>query len=310
MSQKIDSKQRKTVLVTGANGFIGYQLIQTIMASGRYCVKGTSKNTSSLLPHFAQHYHSMDIVNKDEIEQVIRETRPEYVVHTAAMSHADECEASPELCYQLNTHAVKDLIDICERYGVKHVCFFSTDFVFDGLYGPYTEMAPVNPINVYGKSKCLAEDIVQASVLSTSIIRTVLVYGKPHTLNRSNFVVWAYQQLGKNKTLNITNDQWRTPTYIDDLVAGCVAILDQQAEGIFHLSGSEFLTPFDMAQTIAEYFDFPKALIVPISSDSLKSVAKRPARTGLVCDKARHKLGFNAYTFLDNLQKLDFTREQ
>jgi dTDP-4-dehydrorhamnose reductase len=182
-----------------------------------------------------------------------------------------------------------------------HLVHLSTDFVFDGEAGPYSEEDLPNPISYYGKSKLAAEEIVKQSAIKWSIVRTVLVYGVVHDYGRTNIVLWVKNSLEAKKTIQVVNDQYRTPTLAEDLAIGCWLVVHQDAEGIFHISGKETLTPYDMALQVADYFKLDKTYIKKADASSFSQPAKRPPRTGFDVSKAEKVLGFAPHNFTQGI---------
>ncbi len=177
----------------------------------------------------------------------------------------------------------------------------STDFIFDGSHGPLDESAKPNPLSYYGASKLAAEEIIKKSMLDWTILRTVLVFGITKDMSRSNIVLWVKKSLEEGKTIQVVNDQWRTPTLAEDLAVGCLLAAKKKARGVFHVSGSEMMTPFDIAIRTAEFFKLDKSLIKPTDSTKFKQPAVRPLKTGFIIDKARKELGYRPHTFEQGL---------
>jgi dTDP-4-dehydrorhamnose reductase len=179
--------------------------------------------------------------------------------------------------------------------------FVSTDFIFDGTLGMYREEDRPNPINFYGKTKLEAEEAVKEYEHGWAIVRTVLVYGKPQ-LGRSNLLTIVKEKLEKGEAYNVVDDQIRTPTYVDDLAQGIVAIVERRACGIFHLAGEDILTPYQMAVRMAQYLGLNSALIKKVTAANFSQPAKRPAKTGFNIDKAKKLLNFHPLSFEEGLK--------
>ena len=177
----------------------------------------------------------------------------------------------------------------------------STDFIFDGADGPYTEDAEANPVSFYGWSKYAAEKLVIHSKVKWAIARTILVYGIAHDMSRSNIILWVKNSLESGKAINVVNDQWRTPTLAEDLADGCILIARQRAEGIFNISGKDLLNPYQMAVMTADYFGLDKSLINKTDGSQFKQTAKRPARTGFILDKPVKVLGYDPKSFQEGI---------
>ena len=295
----IESGLKKTVLVTGANGLLGQKLIGFLRNDENVELIGTGKGASRLPESWEGSYSWMelDITDRDQVMAVFSVTKPDSVIHTAAMTQVDDCEKDREGCRILNVEAVRYLIEACEKYDT-HLIHLSTDFIFDGEDGPYTEEALPNPVNYYGVTKMEAENLLFSSKVRWAIVRTVLVYGIAQDMSRSNIILWVKKSLEEGKTIKVVNDQWRTPTLAEDLAEGCILIMKKVATGVFNISGADFLTPYDMAIQTTEYFGLDKNLITESDSTLFTQPAKRPPRTGFIIDKAKKELGYSPKSFL------------
>lgn len=295
----IESGLKKTVLVTGANGLLGQKLIGFLRNDENADLIGTGKGASRLPESWEGSYTwiELDITDREQVMRIFSETKPDSVIHTAAMTQVDDCEKDREGCRILNVEAVRYLIEACEKYDT-HLIHLSTDFIFDGEEGPYTEEALPNPVNYYGVTKMEAENLLFASKIRWAIVRTVLVYGIAQDMSRSNIILWVKKSLEEGKTIKVVNDQWRTPTLAEDLAEGCILIMNKGATGVFNISGADFLTPYDMAMQTAEYFGLDKTLISESDSTLFTQPAKRPPRTGFIIDKAKKELGYSPKSFL------------
>lgn len=289
------------ILITGANGFLGYYLVQQLLEKGRQVI-ATGKGINRL--PFAQPgftYMPMDFTDPFAVHDVFEATRPEIVIHAGAMSKPDACEQDPMLAYMVNVEATVHLL----INAAEHKSFFvftSSDFVFDGEKGMYAEEDTPNPVNYYGRTKLEAEEAVKEYEHGWAIVRTVLVYGKNHS-GHPNILSTVKQKLEHGKTYHVVNDQVRTPTYVEDLAKGLVSIIEKKAKGIFHLSGKDVLTPYEMAVRTADHLGLNKKLLIPVTADTFTQPAKRPLRTGFNIDKARKELGYDPISIDEGLIK-------
>jgi dTDP-4-dehydrorhamnose reductase len=290
------------ILITGANGFIGHYLIDLLLQK-EYDVIATGRGNCRL--PFAQDQHftyaAMDFTDPFAVHDVFEKFQPDIVVHAGAMCKPDECELNQWQAYLVNVEGTVNLL----TNAAEQQCFFvfvSTDFVFDGERGMYRETDEVSPVNFYGKTKLEAEDAVKEYEHTWSIVRTVLVYGKP-VAGGSNILSIVQQKLQNGEEYKVVDDQVRTPTYVGDLAAGIVAVIEKKAKGIYHLSGKEVLTPYQMAIKIAAYLGFDGSLIKRVTAAVFTQPARRPAKTGFVIDKAERELGFKPVDFNEGLKK-------
>lgn len=293
----------KKVLITGSNGLLGQKLVQLLCEDENYELIATSRGVNRLPSDVPYTYVPMDITNPEEVQQVIGEYKPEFIIHTAAMTNVDQCEAEKEACWKQNVDAVEYLVKASEK-AKSHFIHLSTDFIFDGKEGPYDERAKANPLSYYGESKLAAEKIVRKCKAPWAIARTVLVFGIANDMSRSNIVLWVKKSLEEGKQIQVVNDQWRTPTLAEDLAMGCYLIMENAATGIYNISGKELMTPFDMAIKTADFFKLNKSLITKTDSTKFTQPAKRPPRTGFIIDKAVNNLGYDPHSFEEGIQLL------
>ena len=298
------SNNKPKILITGANGLLGQKLVEQLVQQGNFEVIATGRGACRLTGS-GYSYQTLDIENEQEVESTLVLLNPEVIIHGAAMTHVDECEKHQEACYRANVLATKYLIAAAEKIQ-SHFIFVSTDFIFSGLDGqnPYIEEAKPDPVNYYGQTKLDGEELLQRSSLKWAIARTVLVYGLANDLSRSNIILWVKSSLEAGKQIQVVDDQVRTPTLAEDLAAGCILMAEQGATGIFNISGSELLTPYQMAMETADYFGLDKSLINQTDSTLFTQPAKRPMKTGFVIEKAKNQLGYRPKTFREGISIL------
>jgi dTDP-4-dehydrorhamnose reductase len=244
----------------------------------------------------------MDFTNPFAVHDVFEKIKPEAVVHAGAMTKPDECEKNQWQSYLTNVEGTVNMLLNAEEYKSFFV-FLSTDFIFDGEKGMYTEEDIANPVNFYGKTKAEAEDAIKEYEHGWAIVRTVLVYGKP-LAGRSNILTIVKGKLEKGEEYRVVDDQLRTPTYVEDLASGIVSIIEKKVTGIYHLSGKDVLTPYQMACMTADYLKLDGSLIKKVTAATFSEPARRPAKTGFVIDKARNDLGYDPVSFPEGLEKM------
>lgn len=294
----------KKILITGSNGLLGQKLVHKLKKQPNFQLIATSKGANRIKDQSGYVYESMDIVDREAVLRVFEKYQAEVVINTAAMTNVDACEENQAKCWELNVTAVEYLIEACEKQEA-HLIHLSTDFVFDGQSGPYKESDQPNPLSYYGKSKLASEKLLQESSIKWSVVRTIIVYGIVEDMSRSNIVLWAKSALEKNEKLTIVNDQFRSPTLAEDLADGCILIAEQEKEGIFHISGKDFMSIVELVRRVAKHYQLDDSLIVEISSESLNQAAKRPPKTGFILEKAKSELGYNPHSFEEGMKMLD-----
>ena len=294
----------RRILITGANGLVGQELVSTLSLHPDFDVLATGRDRESRLPSGSFGYTPLDITSQKEIRNLMTNFTPDVVINCAAITSVDVCERDKQTCWEINVEAVEHLARCCLQHGTKLV-HVSTDFVFDGMEGPYRESDRPDPVNFYGKSKLAAENAVRkAGLQNWAIARTVLVYGTGNLLSRSNFALWVIDQLSKGNTIRVVDDQWRSPTYAPDLAQGLHKLVRYDKRGVYHLSGREFLSVHEFALKIATIFDLDASLIKPIDSVSLNQPAVRPPKTGFIILKAETEFGYRPRSLENGLAHL------
>lgn len=288
------------ILITGSNGLLGQKLVKLLVKRKvNFVATSLGKNRNPECPK--EFYVTMDITSQQQVETVFQTHQPKAVIHTAAMTNVDQCELDHTGCDLLNVRATAILWAAAKGIHA-HFQLLSTDFVFDGAKGNYTETDLPNPLSYYGNSKLKAEQILTSDVNKNwSITRTIIVYGKGKNLSRSNIVLWAKEALSKCSDLNIVADQFRAPTWDEDLAWGCLEIINRGKKGIFHLSGPETFSIYEMVSRIARYYDYSTEKLKKITSASLNQAAKRPPKTGFDLSKSIKELNYNPKTIEETL---------
>lgn len=294
----------KRVLITGANGLLGQQLVRRMGRLPEYDVLATGLDQ---LPRFTGGscgYARLDITNPGELQETFLNFAPDVVINCAAITQVDLCEEERDACWKINAEAVDSLARLCLSGGCQLVQV-STDFVFDGMAGPYRENARPAPLSYYGRSKLAGENYARGAGMDMwSIARTVLVYGAGERLSRSNFVLWLVDKLTRGEAVNIVTDQFRTPTFAPDLAAGIESIIRFDKHGVYHLSGREQVSIHEFALMIADVFNLDKSLIGKTDSQKLGQRAERPQNSGFIVLKAETELGFKPRPIRDALHEL------
>lgn len=290
------------ILVTGSNGLLGQKLTNLLQEKNDIALIATARSKSAVEIRRGK-FITLDISDRAAVDSTLSNEKPEVVINTAAMTMVDPCEVEREACWKNNVLAVRNLINAC-RDNQTRLVHLSTDFIFDGSSGPLDETAIPSPVNFYGESKLAAENLISQSDIDWCIIRTVLVYGVTADMSRSNLVLWVKKSLLEGKSIRVVDDQFRTPTLAEDLAMGCYLAASNAASGVFHVSGNEMMTPYEMAIRTADFFNLDKTLIHPTDSASLAQLARRPARTGFIITKAQRELGFNPRSLDEGLSVL------
>lgn len=287
------------ILVTGSNGLLGQKLVELLEKDDAVQLIATAARPPAF-PITKGEFHLLDITDAPNVDRIVDQVRPDVIINTAAMTQVDQCETQREACWKANVSAVENLVRASKRNHV-HLIHVSTDFIFDGTQELLDETAIPSPVNYYGESKLAGEKVILESDTSWAILRTVLVFGVTKDMSRSNIVLWVKKSLEQGKTIQVVNDQWRTPTLAEDLAMGCYLAAKKKAKGIFNISGKDYLSAYDIAIQTAEFFKLDKSLIQETDSNKFTQPARRPLRTGFIIDKARKELGYEPRSFEEGL---------
>ena len=289
------------ILITGSNGLLGQKLVAQLSIDKNYRLIATSQGENRINNKEGYIYESMDITSAQEVERIFEKYQPNIVINTAAMTNVDACEDAKENCWKINVEAVEILLNNSQKHN-SHFIHLSTDFVFDGEDGPYKEEDVPNPLSYYAKSKLASEELILNSEYKrTAIARTIIVYGIGDNLSRGNVVLWAKGAMEKQSPINVVDDQFRSPTLAEDLAMGCVLIANKKAIGIFHLSGKDIMSIYELVSRVADFYKLDKKCISTIQTAELNQTAKRPPRTGFILDKAKEVLGYTPHSFEEGL---------
>ena len=288
---------RNRILITGSNGMLGQRAVQFYSSKEDVELLATSVEEKSVVD--SVDYISSDIKNRDEIKKVIHDYYPDFIIHTAAFTNVDLSEKLREDAWKINVKGVEYIAEAARAIDA-HIIHISTDYIFDGKDGPYSENAKPNPVGYYGRTKLASENALKISGTFFTILRSNVLYGiAPNS--RPDFVRWVINSLNKKENIRIVKDQINNPAFIDDLVQGINKIIDFKKTGTYNIGGKEFLSRYDFTLRIADFFNLDKDLITPISTEELKQPARRPLKSGLIILKAETELGYKPHTITESL---------
>lgn len=289
MADTADASCRKQAvkrsLVVGASGQVGHQIaaaLGTHHAIGTFRAGAPAGSITLDLGELAD--------RPERALRVLREVDADAVYCAAAMTHVDGCESAPDRAMRINCHAPAVLAGAAAAAQIPFV-FFSTEYIFDGKHGPYTEDAEANPISVYGKSKWMGENEVRKADPGALVLRTTVVYGFDPA--GKNFLYGLRRTCLERRPLRVPTDQISTPTYNRDLALAAIRLVQERATGVFHVCGAERLSRYEFAVMAARAMGLDAGNLVGATTEQLAQPAPRPLSAGLVSDKlARTLPGF------------------
>lgn len=234
--------------------------------------------------HLRAHGYPLDVSNSDEVHKITETVDPDVIAHAAAMTDVDACETEPEAATEVNVEGTQNVID-ASRAVQSDVVFLSTSFVFGGAGHPHTTDARRNPVNEYGRTKATAERLVESVSLRTPIVRTDQPYGWSREWQTPTMVEWTLGQLRDSDSVEVFDDWYNNPTYLPDLAAVVLRLVQNDFDGVVHAVGPDFVSRFEWTRRIAAAFGFDESTVTGVSSDTVYLPARRPSvelDTGLI----------------------------
>jgi dTDP-4-dehydrorhamnose reductase len=273
------------ILVTGASGLLGANLVSVAQEQGREVV--------GLYHRHAFHVDgvkllAVDLSDAAETDRIFRELRPSSVVHCAAATEVDWCEEHPDEAHEVNVVVSGTIAGIALRNEAR-LLYISTDSVFDGTRGHYAETDTPAPLNVYARTKFLGEREVLRQNPGASIAR-INLYGW-NAQNKNSLAEWVLKELTLGKPVPGFSDVFFCPVLANDLAEVLLASLDQNLAGLYHIVGSEPISKYEFARRVASTFGFDPGQVIPTQMADAKLKARRPRDTSLNTAKICAALG-------------------
>jgi dTDP-4-dehydrorhamnose reductase len=285
------------ILGTGLTGLVGSRIVELLNDKHEFENLNGSAGT--------------DITNKQRVQALIEKSNAQVVLHLAAKTNVDECEKDKALgkngdTWKINAEGTSNIADSCLRTN-KKLIYVSTDFVFDGTNPPvggYSEEDIPNPVNWYAQTKYEGEKIVRQLKTPWIIARVAYPYRAKSKSTKSDFFRIVLDRLRKDQPISAVADHVFTPTFIDDIASAIDALIKNNSQGIFHVVGSQSLTPFDAANLIADKSGLGKSKISATTrSEFFRNRAPRPFQLALNNDKIT-ELGVKMRTFEEGLDEI------
>ena len=285
------------LLVLGGSGLIGNALLKNY------------KNEFDILTTFYKNHISIKNVRSfqysfpndlNNLRELLEKEKPDVLVNTMGYSNIDFCELNKSDTEMLHVEVTEKICKLCENIGTKQI-FLSSDYVFDGEKGNYSEDDVPNPVNYYGLSKLKAEQLILKNPINT-VIRTSVIYDWDY---RARFFNSVIKNLQNNQEINATTDVYNSVTFLDNLVESIFKVIKLNQNGIFHVVDSTCVNRFEFAEIIAKIFQLDKNLIKTVSvQDEPKNIAKRPKNACLDNSKAKKELGLGFNTIEEGVRKV------
>ncbi len=287
------------LLITGASGLYGSKLAELAIARN-FEVYSCDVQEMPVCGNFVK----FDVSNWELVNEAFKRVKPDFVVHAATLTDVDKCELNKELAWKINVEGTKNIVEAAKDAG-SFLIYISTDYVFNGEKGNYTESDAPDPINYYGLTKLKAEELVKTQS-EYFIARPSVIYGSTPAAGKVNFALWLIDSLRKGERVKIVTDQWNTPTLNTNLAEMTLEVIERRLTGTFHLCGATRVSRFDFAALIAEVFGLDKSLIDSVLSSQFKWPAKRPMDSSLDTSKAQNILRNRPLELHEALKQLKF----
>jgi dTDP-4-dehydrorhamnose reductase len=267
-------------LVIGASGQVGAALLCALRVRGHDAV-GTWAHHAypGLVP--------LDLADGAALERLLADGRPDWVLCPAALSHVDYCEEHPDEAFAVNVHAPLAAARAAARAGSGFV-YYSSDYVFDGVGGPFVEEQAPRPLGVYGRSKAAGERAVLGALDRALVVRTSVVYGPER--QEKNFVYQLIRACRGGAGFRPAVDQRASPSYNEDVATATVECCEREERGIWHLAGADTLDRMAFARLVCRVFELDGSRLAPATTAELGQKAARPLDGGLDVGKARRLL--------------------
>jgi dTDP-4-dehydrorhamnose reductase len=278
----------KKLLLIGVSGLLGSKIYQS--NKDRYEIYGTYNFHKPKLINTLR----LDVTERNDVSKLLNDIKPDLVIDAHALSNVDYCELHHEDAWKINVEGTKNVAEACKVNGCKYI-FISTDYVYDGYKTTtYSEKDKPHPINYYGKTKFIAEKVIEALDMDYIIVRTAVLFGVSSSFGKLSFPSWVIQQLKLKNKIKVVIDQYSNPTLVDNLGEFLLYLYEKDRFGVFNISGKDNISRFEFSKMLAKEFNLDERLIEPITTAELNQPAKRPQKVSLNISKAEKASGVHA----------------
>jgi len=291
---------KKRILVFGVNGMLGQRLAEFYSRQQGLQLLSCSVEDAPVLS--GQEYRQIDITRREDVKDLVYDFYPDVIINAAAYTNVDLSEKEREQAWKTNVKGVEYIAEV-SRVIDSHIVHISTDYIFNGKNGPYSEKDKPSPLGYYARTKLASENVLRISGTYFTILRTNVLYGIARN-SRPDFVRWVVNSVRGGKQIKIVTDQINNPTFIDDLIQAISKVIEYKKYGVYNIGGKEFLSRYDFTMKIADFFNLDKRLISPITTDELNQPAPRPLKSGLIILKAETELGYKPHSIEESLAKM------
>ena len=277
---------KNRIVLIGANGMLGNYLYTYL--SKLFEVVPTYCKSNKIEKNFVY----LDITNLKSIKSLYERYKPQIIINCAAYTNVDDAENNKFTCRSINSQSIQKILSVISKD--TYLIHFSSDYIFDGRKGNYSESCRPNPLSYYGKTKLESENAIIGSLNNYLIFRPGVLF--TNNFRDNHFVSWVYKSLKENLEINVTNEQTSNPTYIPLFVEAIYNALLVRYKGLLHYGSDNFISRYDFAVQIANAFSLNQQLINPVNNKFLNQIAKRPVDSSLNTQKIINDLNINTYT--------------
>jgi len=288
---------KRRIFIVGANGMLGQRTIEFYKPNKNVLLFACSIEENPLFNDVD--YLCCNITERDKIKEAVYNFLPDVIINAAAYTNVDLSETERETVWKINVKGVEHLAETARVIDAQ-IIHISSDYIFDGENGPYTENDKPSPLGYYGRTKLASENVLKISGALFTILRTNVLYGVT-SKSKADFVEWLIDTVRSGKPVRVVDDQFSNPTFIDDLVQAINKVIEFRKHGVYNIGGKEFLSRYEFTEVIADYFGLDKSLIAPIKTKELDQAARRPLKSGLITLKAEAELGYKPVTIRESL---------
>jgi len=285
------------VFIVGASGFVGRKMFE--------CMSKDHETYGSFYSNPVEGLIHLDMTDQRAVRDILTSLKPDVIIHPAANPNVEYCEEHPIETWQVNVEGSKNIIEIAREIGAKFV-YFSSDYVFDGTNGPYSEDDVPNPINEYGLQKLAVEKLIANSLDDYLIIRITVVYG--WELHGKNFVMGLIKNLKNDEFMKIPCDQIGSPTYANNMVQAVKELIDSDKIGIYHVAGTDVMDRYTFSKIVSNVFELDENLLIPVITNQLRQKAKRPLKAGMKVDKVQKDVLIELMSVIEGLEEMKNTK--
>ena len=294
------------LLIIGSTGLVGSKVAYLAQKHG-FEAYNTHNARTSPLPNSVQ----LNITNRNETLSLVKRVHPEAIVNTAALHNVDYCESHHEEATKVNVEGVRNLADAARETGSRLI-HLSTDYVFDGNSGHYSEIDTPHPLHFYAETKLEAEKIA-SELPSYAVARPSVIYGwnsleatgVPSSSGKTiNFAMFAIDKLKRKETVKAVRDQYGSPTFADNLAEALLRLARYPGNGVFHTAGKSCMSRYEFAIKLADIFGYPTRLVEPVYTSDFKQLAQRPKNSCLRVEKAERDLNIRFLTAEEGIREM------